>query len=199
MVRNILVSNHFKLANHHHSRSLFAILFMFISIVVWLPVGDLSHGVADNDNQGLLEPQSSDVASNELLARNRISLFSKLMAVAFLLLFLAKSELGKLFQLDVENYVVQRLGETMMSFVLDLMGKSLLSAVVFSDLCVDVFTHVTSGDFQDSEMVKNTRNTICRHISTLIHPTNDFDKIKGTKLAGLAAKSRLGNSRINST
>ena len=70
----------------------FSLLF---SLVIWLPMGDLSHedeqetadGTKGIDNSGVLAPQSHTAASAEFTCRGRISNLFKLLTLLFFALF----------------------------------------------------------------------------------------------------------------
>eukprot|EP01043_Picozoa_sp_COSAG02_P008765 COSAG02_NODE_286_length_25649_cov_13.411272_18_plen_139_part_00 len=70
----------------------FSLLF---SLVIWLPIGDVSHGHEDEsangtkwiDRGGVLAPQSHTAASAEFTCRGRISNLFKLLTLVFFLLF----------------------------------------------------------------------------------------------------------------
>lgn len=147
--------------------SLLGIIFLFSSVLIWYPFGS-------TEQIGLIEPQNYQVAINEMSIRNRYSLMCKLASLLSIVLFMAKSDIGQIVKTEVETYVLEhnssllsRLGETISSFFLDLLGKSLLSAVVFSDISIDIFTSVTAGDLQDDVMVQTNRNATCRALGTL--------------------------------
>ena len=133
------------------------------SIAIWFPTGDWSHGILPQDDVGLLEPQNYQVAINEISGRNKISMVMKITSIIFAVLFMSHSQIGKLVKTEVQTYVLQneasvlsRLSETVFSFFLELIGKSLLSAVVFSDICIDIFASMTTGDLEDTSMVRGT-------------------------------------------
>ena len=70
----------------------FSLLF---SLVIWLPMGDLSHeneeqnadGTKGIDNSGVLAPQSHTAASAEFTCRGKVSNVFKLLALLFIALF----------------------------------------------------------------------------------------------------------------
>ena len=154
--------------------SLGALLGLFASILVWLPIGDLSHGVEADDNHGLIAPQPYTVAINELAVRNLWSFCLKLLSTILLVVFFAESDIGQIVKVEVENYAMQndtsvliRLGETILSFFLDLWGKSMLSSVVFSDACIDVLQLVTTGDLTDTMVVRANREALSKALASL--------------------------------
>ena len=68
----------------------FSLLF---SLIIWLPMGDLSHedesgdGTKGIDHSGVLAPQSHTAASDEFVCRGRISNLFKLCTMVFIVLF----------------------------------------------------------------------------------------------------------------
>lgn len=68
----------------------FSLLF---SLIIWLPMGDLSHedesgdGTKGIDHSGVLAPQSHTAASDEFICRGRISNLFKLCTMVFIVLF----------------------------------------------------------------------------------------------------------------
>eukprot|EP01043_Picozoa_sp_COSAG02_P028642 COSAG02_NODE_1745_length_11097_cov_12.346518_3_plen_140_part_00 len=68
---------------------------LLLSLVIWLPMGDLSHedekesadGTKGIDHNGVLAPQSHTAASAEFTCRGRVSNVFKLLTLLFLALF----------------------------------------------------------------------------------------------------------------
>lgn len=74
---------------------------LLLSLLIWLPLGDLSHEDAGNDpngvRKGVLAPQSHTAATAEFKTRGQISNVFKLLTLLFIVLFItsALSELEK--------------------------------------------------------------------------------------------------------
>jgi len=83
------------------TRSLLSFLSLLVSIFIWLPVGDLSHGIVPDDYKGMMQPQSVESAVNEMNTRNRISVVCKILSFSFMVQFSISSDIGKIVQTNI--------------------------------------------------------------------------------------------------
>ena len=136
----------------------------------------LSRETQEPQRNILLEPQGYNAVMNEIATRHRLSVLAKGVALAFFTLFLLQSDIGRLVQTEVRmvlskeehaNTLLSQWGETMTSFVLDLWGKAFLSAVVFGDIHVDLFVHVTTGDMHDRASTQKNREELALALRSL--------------------------------
>ncbi|EQC27503.1 hypothetical protein SDRG_14705 [Saprolegnia diclina VS20] len=143
--------------------SVATILVYLASIFIWFPVGDLSHGLVADDNRGLMAPQSVLAAVNELDRRHHISFCLKLAALGLLVVYASQSDLLPLLKAHVSYSLLLRI----LPFCLELLGKSMMSAVVFGDMYIDFFRITTAGDLLDSTEAISSRRESALAFGTL--------------------------------
>lgn len=131
---------------------------LLLSLLVWLPLGDLSHESAEDDpngmKKGVLAPQSHTAATAEFTCRGRISNLFKLLTLLFLVLFIrsAMSELEKDEKDEMKSTFVSSLDDLMLvglGCVFDVFGKSYLAFVFCADVTTEIIGYISRGDDSD--------------------------------------------------
>lgn len=133
-----------------------AFLSLLLSLLVWLPAGDLQSG----DDQGVgasggvLAPQSHSAASAEFVCRGRLSNVFKLLTVVMLAMF-ALSEHKEMERADRQDLMATlRSSQADMAWLglgvlLDAFGKAYLAFLFCADASMDLIAYIHAGDEGD--------------------------------------------------
>ena len=170
-----LLASIYQLVGNYYCMAAF--LSLLLSLLVWLPMRDLSQEEADAgramDKRGVLAPQSHSDATAGLTLRGRLSMLFNLVALLFLALFIyfAATELNQLEQRVVKSVFKRELQDLVLivlGIALDIFGKANVAFLFCADRTNEIIAFVSQDDDGDRPLSvtspsgrQETMNSLC--------------------------------------